>query len=106
MLFFGRIKNDDQLIQTEGIELLSEAELQAACRERGMLSILTIEEMRQQVVNTVFFFVMIYTSNMILLRIFVMFGMQGKIMFRKFSGSLNTYKKMLENLIFSLLSEA
>ncbi|MCO5611276.1 hypothetical protein L7F22_065528 [Adiantum nelumboides] len=45
------IKNDDRLIQTEGIELLSEAELQAACRARGILNVYTVEEMRQQLKN-------------------------------------------------------
>ncbi|MCO5571141.1 hypothetical protein L7F22_024875 [Adiantum nelumboides] len=45
------IKNDDRLIQTEGIELLSEAELQAACRDRGILNVFTVEEMRQQLKN-------------------------------------------------------
>eukprot|EP00250_Pteridium_aquilinum_P004513 c14713_g1_i1 orf=237-2774(+) len=42
------IKNDDKMIQTEGVESLSEAELRAACRERGMLGLLSVEEMRQQ----------------------------------------------------------
>ncbi|KZV34804.1 hypothetical protein F511_00706 [Dorcoceras hygrometricum] len=43
-----RIKNDDKLIQAEGVESLSEAELRDECRERGMLGILSVEEMRQQ----------------------------------------------------------
>ncbi|KAK6930431.1 LETM1-like, ribosome-binding domain, partial [Dillenia turbinata] len=42
------IKNDDRLIQAEGVESLSEAELLESCRERGMLGIHSIEEMRQQ----------------------------------------------------------
>ncbi|WCJ21861.1 LETM1-like protein [Euphorbia peplus] len=42
------IKNDDKLIQAEGVESLSEAELRADCRERGMLGLLSVEEMRQQ----------------------------------------------------------
>lgn len=42
------IKNDDRMIQAEGVETLSEAELRAACRERGMLGLLSVEEMRQQ----------------------------------------------------------
>ncbi|KAH7282921.1 hypothetical protein KP509_35G053400 [Ceratopteris richardii] len=42
------IKNDDALIKQEGIELLSEAELQAACRERGILNAFTVDDMRQQ----------------------------------------------------------
>lgn len=44
-----RIKNDDKMIQAEGIESLSEAELRQACRERGQLGLLSVEEMRQQV---------------------------------------------------------
>ncbi|XP_075523658.1 uncharacterized protein LOC142556209 [Primulina tabacum] len=43
-----RIKNDDKLIKAEGVESLSEAELREDCRERGMLGILSVEEMRQQ----------------------------------------------------------
>jgi len=46
---FGRIKNDDKLIQLEGVESLSEAELRQACRDRGLLGLLSVEEMRQQV---------------------------------------------------------
>lgn len=42
------IKNDDRMIQAEGVETLSEAELRAACRERGMLGLLSVEQMRQQ----------------------------------------------------------
>ncbi|KAJ0035594.1 hypothetical protein Pint_26243 [Pistacia integerrima] len=44
----SRIKNDDMLIQAEGVESLSEAELREDCRERGMLGLLSVEEMRQQ----------------------------------------------------------
>lgn len=43
-----RIKNDDKLIQAEGVESLSEAELREDCRERGMLGLLSVEEMRQE----------------------------------------------------------
>lgn len=43
------IKNDDKLIQAEGVESLSEEELRQACRERGHLGLLSAEEMRQQV---------------------------------------------------------
>ena len=43
------IKNDDKMIQTEGVESLSEEELRQACRERGHLGLLSTEEMRQQV---------------------------------------------------------
>ncbi|KAK8541796.1 hypothetical protein V6N13_137613 [Hibiscus sabdariffa] len=42
------IKSDDKMIQAEGVESLSEAELQQACRERGILGSLSVEEMRQQ----------------------------------------------------------
>ena len=51
MIFFGfgRIKNDDKLIQAEGVESLSEAELRQACRDRGVLEFSSVEEMRQQV---------------------------------------------------------
>ncbi|KAF0901130.1 hypothetical protein E2562_038039 [Oryza meyeriana var. granulata] len=42
------IKNDDKMIQAEGVESLSEEELRQACRERGHLGLLSIEEMRQQ----------------------------------------------------------
>jgi len=39
------------------VESLSEAELREDCRERGMLGLLSVEEMRQQVFvfNTLFF---------------------------------------------------
>ncbi|XP_061365725.1 uncharacterized protein LOC133309002 [Gastrolobium bilobum] len=43
-----RIKEDDKLIQSEGVDSLSEAELREDCRERGMLGLLSVEEMRQQ----------------------------------------------------------
>lgn len=46
---FERIKEDDKMIQAEGVESLSEEELRQACRERGMLGSLSVEEMRQQV---------------------------------------------------------
>ncbi|CAN6276171.1 unnamed protein product [Urochloa humidicola] len=42
------IKNDDKMIQAEGVESLSEHELRQACRERGHLDLLSTEEMRQQ----------------------------------------------------------
>ncbi|XP_047150600.1 mitochondrial proton/calcium exchanger protein-like isoform X2 [Vigna umbellata] len=42
------IKNDDKLIKLEGVESLSEAELRQACRDRGLLGLLSVEEMRQQ----------------------------------------------------------
>ncbi|GAA0146023.1 secondary carrier transporter [Lithospermum erythrorhizon] len=42
------IKNDDKLIKAEGVESLSEAELREDCRERGMLGLVSVEEMRQQ----------------------------------------------------------
>ena len=37
------------MIQAEGVESLTEAELRQACRDRGMLGLLSVEEMRQQV---------------------------------------------------------
>ncbi|KAF8402411.1 hypothetical protein HHK36_013366 [Tetracentron sinense] len=43
------IKNDDKMIQVEGLDSLSEAELLQACRDRGLLGLLSVEEMRQQV---------------------------------------------------------
>lgn len=51
MFCFDRIKNDDKLIQEEGVEALSEAELRQACRDRGLLGLRSVEEMRQQVNN-------------------------------------------------------
>ncbi|KAI6699054.1 hypothetical protein NL676_019173 [Syzygium grande] len=42
------IKEDDKLIQAEGVESLSEEELREDCRERGMLGLRSVEEMRQQ----------------------------------------------------------
>ncbi|KAI3880327.1 hypothetical protein MKX03_011060 [Papaver bracteatum] len=42
------IKNDDKMIQAEGVETLSEAELREDCRDRGLLGLLSVEEMRQQ----------------------------------------------------------
>ncbi|KAL8214191.1 hypothetical protein R6Q57_003640 [Mikania cordata] len=43
------IKNDDKMIQAEGgVDALSEEELREDCRERGMLGLLSVEEMRQQ----------------------------------------------------------
>ncbi|OIW19289.1 hypothetical protein TanjilG_20414 [Lupinus angustifolius] len=43
-----RIKEDDKMIQAEGLDSLSEDELREDCRERGMLGLLSVEEMRQQ----------------------------------------------------------
>ncbi|KAK9291393.1 hypothetical protein L1049_019340 [Liquidambar formosana] len=43
-----RIKEDDKMIQAEGVESLSEAELREDCRERGLLGLRSVEEMRQQ----------------------------------------------------------
>lgn len=37
------------MIQAEGVESLSEAELREECRERGMLGLVSVEEMRQLV---------------------------------------------------------
>jgi len=44
-----RIKKDDIEIEKEGIDSLSESELRAACRERGMLGIQSIGQMQIQV---------------------------------------------------------
>ncbi|XP_068665949.1 uncharacterized protein [Aristolochia californica] len=41
------IKDDDKMIHAEGVESLSEAELRQACRDRGMLGIRPVEDMRQ-----------------------------------------------------------
>lgn len=49
LYLFCSIKNDDKMIQAEGVESLSEYELRQACRERGHLGLLSTEEMRQQV---------------------------------------------------------
>ncbi|XP_052203195.1 LOW QUALITY PROTEIN: uncharacterized protein LOC127808667 [Diospyros lotus] len=43
-----QIKDDDKMIQAEGMESLSEQELRQACRERGLLGLRSVEEMRQQ----------------------------------------------------------
>lgn len=45
------IKNDDKMIQAEGVESLTEEELRQACRERGMLGLRSVEEMRAQLRN-------------------------------------------------------
>lgn len=42
------IKDDDMLIQREGVASLSEHELRQACRERGHLALLTVEEMQEE----------------------------------------------------------
>ncbi|XP_037410046.1 mitochondrial proton/calcium exchanger protein-like [Triticum dicoccoides] len=42
------IKDDDILIQREGVASLSEDELRQACRERGHLGLLPVEEMREE----------------------------------------------------------
>ncbi|GJT81858.1 LETM1 and EF-hand domain-containing protein 1, mitochondrial-like protein [Tanacetum coccineum] len=44
-----KIKDDDKMIQAEGVESLSEDELRQACRDRGLLGLLTVDEMRQQI---------------------------------------------------------
>ncbi|KAH9622779.1 hypothetical protein KSS87_007375 [Heliosperma pusillum] len=43
-----KIKEDDKMIQAEGVKSLSEEELRQACRDRGLLGLLSVEEMRQQ----------------------------------------------------------
>ncbi|EFJ11458.1 hypothetical protein SELMODRAFT_41218, partial [Selaginella moellendorffii] len=47
----ARIKADDIMIQTEGIDSLSEPELVSACRERGILEITSVDELKQQLRN-------------------------------------------------------
>nr|AAW66005.1 Ca2+ binding protein cbp1 [Triticum aestivum] len=42
------IKNDDKMIQAEGVDSLPEEELRQACRDRGHLGLRSTEEMRQQ----------------------------------------------------------
>ncbi|KAF3455190.1 hypothetical protein FNV43_RR05638 [Rhamnella rubrinervis] len=42
------IKNDDKMIQAEGVESLSERELIMACRDRGLLRPQSVEEMREE----------------------------------------------------------
>lgn len=44
-----RIKEDDRMIQNEGVDSLSEMELRQACRDRGMLGLRSEEDMRKQV---------------------------------------------------------
>lgn len=44
-----KIKDDDKMIQAEGVESLTEEELRQACRDRGLLGLLTVDEMRQQI---------------------------------------------------------
>ncbi|GAA0160868.1 secondary carrier transporter [Lithospermum erythrorhizon] len=46
-----KITADDKMIQDEGLESLSEDELRQACRERGMLGLLSADEMRVQLLN-------------------------------------------------------
>jgi LETM1 and EF-hand domain-containing protein 1 len=50
-LFLASIKDDDMLIQREGVASLSEHELRHACRERGHLALLTVEEMQEEVIS-------------------------------------------------------
>ncbi|KAL5997970.1 hypothetical protein ACLOJK_008904 [Asimina triloba] len=46
-----RIKNDDKMIQAEGVKSLSEDELQQACRDRGKLGLISVEEMSQELLE-------------------------------------------------------
>lgn len=66
---FVRIKEDDKLIQAEGVDSLSEDELQEDCRERGMLGMLSVEEMRQQVLCWKQFMICVLFEYWILTRI-------------------------------------
>ncbi|CAL5363049.1 unnamed protein product [Camellia sinensis] len=43
-----QIKDDDKMIQAEGVESLSEQELRQACRDRGLLGLRSVEEMQKQ----------------------------------------------------------
>ncbi|KAI7726342.1 hypothetical protein M8C21_007998 [Ambrosia artemisiifolia] len=43
------IKDDDKMIQAEGVDSLSEEELRQACRDRGLLGLRSVDEMRQQI---------------------------------------------------------
>ncbi|KAL5580095.1 hypothetical protein UlMin_012537 [Ulmus minor] len=43
-----QIKEDDRMIQEEGVESLSEKELISACRERGIIGSRSVEEMQQE----------------------------------------------------------
>ncbi|KAL3654001.1 hypothetical protein CASFOL_003682 [Castilleja foliolosa] len=43
-----KIKEDDKMIQAEGLGSLSEEELRQACRDRGLLGLLSVDEMRKQ----------------------------------------------------------
>lgn len=47
------------MIKAEGVESLSEEELRQACRDRGLLGLLSVDEMRQQVLF-ISIFVLIY----------------------------------------------
>ncbi|KAF5959281.1 hypothetical protein HYC85_000490 [Camellia sinensis] len=44
-----QIKDDDKMIQAEGVESLSEQELRQACRDRGLLGFRSVKEMHKQV---------------------------------------------------------
>ncbi|XP_074332132.1 uncharacterized protein LOC141668963 [Apium graveolens] len=43
-----KIKSDDRMIQAEGLDSLSEEELRQACRDRGLLGLRSVDEMREQ----------------------------------------------------------
>ncbi|EMS51213.1 hypothetical protein TRIUR3_18170 [Triticum urartu] len=47
-IYRENIKNDDKMIQAEGVDSLSEEELRQACRDRGHLGLRSTEEMRKQ----------------------------------------------------------
>lgn len=70
------IKNDDKLIQAEGVDSLSEAELRQACRDRGMLELSSVEEMRRQLRDWLDLSLnhALPSSLMILSRAFSMYG--------------------------------
>ncbi|KAF5805987.1 putative letm1 ribosome-binding domain-containing protein [Helianthus annuus] len=71
------IKNDDRIIQAEGgVDALSEDELREDCRERGMLGLLSGEEMRQQLYDWLDLSLnhSVSSSLLILSRAFTVFG--------------------------------
>ncbi|KAJ0570309.1 putative DNA-binding pseudobarrel domain superfamily, letm1 ribosome-binding protein [Helianthus annuus] len=71
------IKNDDRIIQAEGgVDALSEDELREDCRERGMLGLLSGEEMRQLLCDWLDLSLnhSVSSSLLILSRAFTVFG--------------------------------
>ncbi|EXC28033.1 hypothetical protein L484_022266 [Morus notabilis] len=74
---FGNwIKDDDKMIQAEGIESLSEKELILACRERGILRSCSVEEMREELHDWLDLYLIrsLSSSLLILSRAFLVHG--------------------------------